>query len=46
MKPRTLIIANSFSRYALCSFAAALMIVGLQLLVDGICVCLQSERDD
>lgn len=44
MKPRT--IAGGFARYSLGAFAAALMLVAVQLAFDGVCCCLQSERDE
>lgn len=46
MKHRTIAIAHGFGIYTLGAFAAALFIVGLQLAIDGICCCIQTERED
>jgi hypothetical protein len=45
MKRRTIAIAGAFGKGTAFAFATAAIMIGLQLAIDGVCCCLQSERE-
>jgi hypothetical protein len=45
-KQRTIAIAGAFGKCSAFAFAVAAIMIGLQLSIDGVCCCLQSERED
>jgi hypothetical protein len=45
MKPRTFALAGIFARTAGLGFAACLLVIAVTEGLNGICACLQSEKE-